>query len=456
MIKIVDGATGASITNASVTINNTALAYSSTTGQYAGEVQVTPGGSVILKVSVDGQSYGVTGSQFTGYPAITAPAPNAMIDTGSSNTVSWSAGAPTANASYALGVLDASSPARGLVWPVDHNALVEPITSTSFTITPGNITAGNRLLLAGIFQQLTIPSAAAGSSFVIAGFSYVPISVTGMPVTARISGTTNRLNGVVWSGSQFVAVGDGGTILTSSDGATWSRQSSGTTKTLEGIAWSGTQYAVVGDSGTVLTSPDGTAWTMHSLNVDNLFYGIAWSGSAFVAVGFTGNILTSPDGITWTPRVSGTQDVLQGVTWSGSQFVAVGRAGAILTSPDGVTWTSRGNGGGLYGVTWSGTQFVAVGYNEVPCCSDVILTSPDGTTWTPQSSSAALPMAVVWSGSQYLAVGGSGVFATIQSSPDGVNWKADAAGSEYAMFGVAWSGSSFVAVGVNGTILTSP
>jgi hypothetical protein len=65
-------------------------------------------------------------------------------------------------------------------------------------------------------------------------------------------------------------------------------------------------------------------------------------------------------------------------------------------------------------------------------------------------------MAVVWSGSQYLAVGGSGVFATIQSSPDGVNWKADAAGSEYAMFGVAWSGSSFVAVGVNGTILTSP
>jgi hypothetical protein len=445
-----------SVTNASVSINNTVLAYNSATGQYTGNVQVPPGGSVSLKVSVDGQSYVVTGSQFTTYPAITAPAPGAMIDAGNSITVAWSAGAPTANASYALGILDAASPASQLIWPVDHNALVEPITSSSITITPGSITAGNRLVLAGIFQKLSIPSAAQGSSFVIGGYSYVPITVTGMPVTARVSGTTNRLNGVVWSGSQFVAVGDGGTILTSGDGATWIKRSSGTTAALEGVVWSGTEYAVVGDSGTFLTSPDGVAWTMHSLSVNNLFYGIAWSGSIFVAVGFTGNILTSPDGISWTQRGSGTQDVLQGVTWSGSQFVAVGRAGAILTSPDGITWTSRGNGGGLYGVTWSGTQFVAVGYNEVVCCTDVILTSPDGVIWTPRTSNAALPMAVAWSGGQYLAVGGSGVNATMQSSPDGVNWKAEAAGSEFALFGVAWSGTSFVAVGEHGTILTSP
>ena len=228
-----------------------------------------------------------------------------------------------------------------------------------------------------------------------------------------------------------------------------------TEATLEGVVWSGTEYAVVGDS-IFLTSPDGVAWTKHSLTVNNLFYGVAWSGSVFVIVGFTGNILTSPDGTSWTQRVSGTQDVLQGVTWSGSQFVAVGRGGAILTSPDGVTWTSRGNGGGLYGVTWSGTQFVAVGYNEVPCCNDVILTSPDGVLWTSQTSTGALPMAVVFAGGQYLAVGGSGVNGSMQSSSDGLNWKAEASGSEYALFGVAWSGTSFVAVGDHGSILTSP
>jgi hypothetical protein len=456
-IRVVDAATGTSITDASVTINNTVLAYSSASGQYAGNVEVPPGGAVSLKVSVAGQSYVVTGTQFTNYPAITAPAPGAMIDTSNSITVAWSAGAPTANASYASGILDAASPASGWIWPLDHNAHVETTISSSYTITPGSITAGNRLVLAGILQQLSIPSAAAGSSFVIGGYTYVPISVTGMPVTARVSGTTNRLNGVVWSGSQFVAVGDSGTILTSSDGATWITRSSGTTDPLEGVVWTGTEYAVVGGSGTFLTSPDGVAWTMQSLHVNNLFYGIAWSGSIFVAVGFTGNILTSPDGINWTQRVSGTQDVLQAVTWADSQFVAVGRAGAILTSPDGVTWTSRGNGGGLYGVTWSGTQFVAVGSSDAPCCVDVILTSPDGIIWTPRTSNAgSLPMAVAWSGSQYLAVGGSGIFATMQSSPDGVNWKTEAAGSEYALLGVAWSGTSFVAVGVNGMILTSP
>jgi hypothetical protein len=456
MVQVVDPSSGASITDASVTINNTALAYSAVSGQYAGNIQVAPGSSVSLNVSVGGQTYAVTASQFTSYPTITAPAPGAMIDTGESITMAWSDGAPAVNASYALGALDAASPARDLVWPVDHNALVEPISSNSFTITPGSITAGNRLLLAGIFQNLTIPGAAQGSSFAIGGYSYVPITLTGMPVTARVSGTTNRLNGVVWSGAQFVAVGDDGAIVTSADGATWTSRSSGTTAALEGVVWTGAEYAAVGDSGTFLTSPDGVAWTKHSLNVNNLFYGIAWSGSIFVAVGFTGNILTSPDGINWTQRASGTQDVLQGVTWSGSQFVAVGRAGSILTSTDGITWTSRGNGGGLYGVTWAGTQFVAVGYNESVCCTDVILTSPDGIVWTPRTSTADLPVAVVSSGSQYLAVGGSGVDASMQSSTDGINWKAEATGSQYALFGVAWSGTRYVAVGVNGTILTSP
>jgi hypothetical protein len=40
-------------------------------------------------------------------------------------------------------------------------------------------------------------------------------------VTENPSGTSNSLNGVAWSGSQFVVVGDLGTILTSPDGHTW-------------------------------------------------------------------------------------------------------------------------------------------------------------------------------------------------------------------------------------------
>ena len=101
---------------------------------------------------------------------------------------------------------------------------------------------------------------------------------------------------------------------------------------------SGTQFIAVGGNGTVLTSLDGATWLKHSLGTTNLYYSVAWSGSTAVAVGFYGAISTSPDGVTWTPRNSIAQEVtpwstLIGVAWSGSTLVAVGVNGAILTSP---------------------------------------------------------------------------------------------------------------------------
>jgi uncharacterized protein (TIGR03118 family) len=58
-----------------------------------------------------------------------------------------------------------------------------------------------------------------------------------------------------------VLVGDEGTILTSPDGITSTVQTSGTSNTLNGVTWSGAEFVAVGDAGTILTSPDGVAWT---------------------------------------------------------------------------------------------------------------------------------------------------------------------------------------------------
>ena len=70
----------------------------------------------------------------------------------------------------------------------------------------------------------------------------------------RTSGTANVLNGIVWSGTQFVAVGANGTMLTSSDGITWTVSTSVTTYGLNGIAWSGVQFEAVGQYGIILMS----------------------------------------------------------------------------------------------------------------------------------------------------------------------------------------------------------
>jgi hypothetical protein len=67
--------------------------------------------------------------------------------------------------------------------------------------------------------------------------------------------TTLGNNAVAWCGDQFVAVGNGGRILTSPNGVTWTSRTSGTTENLTGVASQGGVILVVGGGGTVRRSP---------------------------------------------------------------------------------------------------------------------------------------------------------------------------------------------------------
>jgi hypothetical protein len=50
----------------------------------------------------------------------------------------------------------------------------------------------------------------------------------------------------------------------------------------------------VGDAGTLLTSSDGVTWTARALRTSNFLDGVAYGNGLFVAVGEEGAILTSP------------------------------------------------------------------------------------------------------------------------------------------------------------------
>jgi hypothetical protein len=54
--------------------------------------------------------------------------------------------------------------------------------------------------------------------------------------------------------SQFLAVGDAGAVVTSPDGVTWTAKSSGTTASLQGLITAQVQYVAVGTSGVNLNS----------------------------------------------------------------------------------------------------------------------------------------------------------------------------------------------------------
>ena len=457
-VEVLDDSSGASIATASVVMNGVNLIYDVTNEDYEGNVVVAPGGAVALSVTTGGIAYTASAKQFTSYPTISTPASPATWNSSVANTVTWSGGAPMTNADYSIGILDAADPTGALIWPLDHFLQDVPTSATSYAIPPISVTAGNRLVIVGISTSgVTIPKAAPGSTLVVAGFNYVPVSVTGPPVTSRTSGTLHNLHGVTWSGTQFVAVGNAGTIVTSPDGMTWTSRISGTLNDLLGVTWSGTQFVAVGNSGAIVTSPDGITWTSRISGTMNDLDGIAWSGAQFVAVGWYGTILASPDGITWTSHFLNLNVYfLQAVAWSGTQFVAVGRDGVVLTSPDGVTWTAQVSGTASYmnSIIWSGTQFVAVGTDN-SFYRGKILTSPDGVTWTSHTAGTSLT-GIAWSGTQFVAVGATGDLGDIFTSPDAITWTPETTGTTHALSSVVWSGSEFVMVGVDGAILTSP
>ena len=304
------------------------------------------------------------------------------------------------------------------------------------------------------------------------------------------------LSGVTWNGTRFVAVGQFGTIVHSSDGNRWTAASdSATSSWLQDVTWNGSRFVAVGELGTIVHSSDGDRWTVASGKFGVAWLsGVTWNGSRFVAVGHDGDIFYSSDGDRWSFTYLATSSWLQDVTWNGSRFVAVGTTSIterydrfivdpfIFHSSDGDHWTPAAEvypGDGIYDVfdfhiswevpnlhsiTSNGSRFVAVG-SEIDTSfvssptgiryDGVIYRSSDGDHWTERSGPTLRQLyGVTWNGSQFVAVGDAGA---IVHSSDGRNW--NAAGDRSTpntLYDVTSNGSRFVAVGDAGTIVVSP
>ena len=101
----------------------------------------------------------------------------------------------------------------------------------------------------------------------------------------------------------------------------------------------------MGNHGTILTSSDGTTWTSRSSGLSGglgdtfeIIKGVTYGNNMFVAVGY-GVLIYSSDGITWTPIDPKYYFFLYAVHYGNSKFVATGSSGWSQTSSDGITWT---------------------------------------------------------------------------------------------------------------------
>ncbi len=267
------------------------------------------------------------------------------------------------------------------------------------------------------------------------------------------SGTSNALNSVEWLNGWFVAVGAGGTILTSSDGLTWIHRNSGTQSSLQGVARSEAQFVAVGTGGVILNSADGVHWAETPSQTARSLFSVHWTGSRFVAVGAHGLVLTSADGIDWNLRDSRTIEWLYDVTSTSQMIVVCGLHGTILTSTNGSYWSQipSGSSSTLLGVAATDSRLVVVGHQGT------ILQSSDGELWITQSSGVVSDLGGVTYGQT--PVGGRlvavGEDATILISTEGGEWIERDAPITVDLFDVAWNDSRYVVVGSGGVVLVS-
>src|SRR6185312_12625007 len=116
------------------------------------------------------------------------------------------------------------------------------------------------------------------------------------------SGTVKNLFGIVFHNGQFIAVGKGGTIISSPDGVNWTAQNSGTTLPLNAIAYGNGSYLVGGTNDMAsfpnvpqtevifLTSTNGTSWSNISTEIPTAtnVRSIAFINQSFWIVGDNG------------------------------------------------------------------------------------------------------------------------------------------------------------------------
>jgi len=158
-------------------------------------------------------------------------------------------------------------------------------------------------------------------------------------------GLTVNLRSITFADSQFVAVGDRGTIIYSVDqGATWNINNSVTTRNLKSVKFFNQQWIAVGEKGTVLLSADGANWTAYSSGVTFTLNDVSYINNSYVAVGDRGIILESIDGTVWQQRASNQTNNLISVANESPDPIVVGNNGLVLIESNNYTvdWAVRG------------------------------------------------------------------------------------------------------------------
>jgi len=291
--------------------------------------------------------------------------------------------------------------------------------------------------------------------FVAVGeFGTILLSTNGIDWLITNAPVITNLNSVCFTGDRFVVVGDGGTILTSTTGTDWTRQTAPTSRNLYSVTHGNGLVAAVGSSGTILTSATGSSWRSRNAGFDTIvdLSDVTFGAGQFVTVGqafhddfSTGISAISADGTNWQSANSGTLAPFSSVVYGNEMFLAA--AGSMFAaSPDGLHWGYYylGLRTNAVDLDFAGGRFVAAGWSG-------ILHSPDGTNWTAAVEPADSFRCISTSGGRGIAVGRTGRLAV---STNVTEWRVISSGPTIYQNSITFGRDRFVGV-IGPNIVTS-
>jgi hypothetical protein len=291
----------------------------------------------------------------------------------------------------------ATSPAKAeITWEPRNSAITEDINA--LTRMNDNFTATPLFVAAGNSGALVTSTDAVTWSTRDSGF-----------------GTTN-INAATYGFGEYVIAGNGGRISSSTDAITWTVRTSGTAQNINGLAFAARTFVFAAGNGELRTSGNAITWTARTANLGtNILRAAAYGlGLRWVVVGDNGVVATSDDlAVTWTARNSGItgSDLLTATYGRDRTYVIAGTLGRLATSNDGITWIQRTTGFGtetIKSVTFGDDLFVAVGN------AGTIAASTDAVTWVRQTANFGTTSinSAIFSNNLFVAAGGGGNLVT--------------------------------------------
>ena len=221
-------------------------------------------------------------------------------------------------------------------------------------------------------EENTRGAAAGNGIYVVSSGTDMYISTNAVTWDYVETSSTDIFFSIAFGNGVFVAVGDSGRIMTSTDGISWINRSSPTIESIRGVAFdkvNGYFWATGRNDSRVYRSiNNGVSWANITTNQTSNTNGIAVNGDVIVvssdhSSGSAGRIYTSTNGgASWSTSYS-LSFKLWDVIYENNIFVVVGDNGRIISSGNGTSWSENNisTSSNIYTIAYGSNHWVIVG-----------------------------------------------------------------------------------------------